>query len=175
MTVSINVSYSWVSGVSPTSSLPPHFLFRTTPLDRPILNILGPTASWCPMSPFFLTRWVSRLFELALVSWTFARVGVHRLSLRLPYLGIFSIHSSPAIGFHSCFFSTTDVFAPIWSTLHLLMVSFQTWNWLWYPVLWSQRRSRSAHEAEISFQISALAGVWANVTTRLRHTSIKFT
>src|SRR6218665_567683 len=27
----------------------------------------------------------------------------------------------------------------------------------WYPMLWSQ--SRGAHEAEISFQISALAGV----------------
>src|SRR6218665_59437 len=29
----------------------------------------------------------------------------------------FSIHSSPAIGFHSCFFFTTDVSAPIQSTL----------------------------------------------------------
>src|SRR6218665_3460732 len=32
----------------------------------------------------------------------------------------FSIHSSPAIGFHSCFFFTADVSAPIRSTLHLL-------------------------------------------------------
>src|SRR6218665_3830740 len=53
----------------------------------------------------------------------------------------FSIHSSsPAIGFHSCFFFTTDVSAPIRLTLHLLMVSFQAWDWLWYQMLWSQRR-----------------------------------
>src|SRR6218665_3975391 len=33
----------------------------------------------------------------------------------------FSIHSSsPAIGFHSCFFFTADASAPIRSTLHLL-------------------------------------------------------
>src|SRR6218665_516571 len=32
-------------------------------------------------------------------------------------------HSLYAIGFHSCFFVTTDVSAPIRSTLHLLMVS----------------------------------------------------
>src|SRR6218665_2162437 len=52
---------------------------------------------------------------------------------------VFSNHSSPAIGLHSCFFFTTVVSAPIRSTLHLLMVSFQAWNWLWYPMLWSQR------------------------------------
>jgi len=32
----------------------------------------------------------------------------------------FSIHSSPAIEFHSCFFFTADVSAPIRSTFHLL-------------------------------------------------------
>jgi len=42
----------------------------------------------------------------------------------LPYL-CFSIHSSPAIRFHSYFFLPTDVSALIRSTLHLLMVSFQ--------------------------------------------------
>src|SRR6218665_2184124 len=52
----------------------------------------------------------------------------------------FSIHSSPAIGFHSCFFFTTDVSASIRSTLHLLMVSFQAWDWLWHLMLGSQRR-----------------------------------
>src|SRR6218665_1763777 len=36
---------------------------------------------------------------------------------------------------------------------------FQARDWLWYPMLWSQRRSRGAHEAEISYQISALAGI----------------
>src|SRR6218665_3529833 len=40
------------------------------------------------MSPHFLTGLVSRLLGLALVSWAFARVGVHRLSLCLPYLGV---------------------------------------------------------------------------------------
>src|SRR6218665_1086020 len=53
----------------------------------------------------------------------------------------FSLHCSPAIGFHSCFFFTTDVSAPIRSTLHLLMVSFQDWDTPLYPMLWSQRRS----------------------------------
>src|SRR6218665_1524630 len=38
------------------------------------------------MSHLFLARWVSELLGLALVSWAFARIGVHRLSLRLPYL-----------------------------------------------------------------------------------------
>src|SRR6218665_290875 len=31
--------------------------------------------------------------------------------------------------------------------------------WLWYPMLWSQGRNSGAHGAEISIQISALAGV----------------
>ena len=43
-----------------------------------------------PMSHLFLTRWVSQLLGLALVSWAFARIGVHRPSLRLKYL-VFSI------------------------------------------------------------------------------------
>src|SRR6218665_2875508 len=76
----------------------------------------------------------------------------------------FSIPSSfPAIGFHSCFFFTADVHvsAPIRSTLNLLTfyVSFQAWDWHWYPMVWFQRQNRGAHEAEISIQISAMAGV----------------
>ena len=52
--------------------------------------ILGPTDRWCPMSPHFLTRWVSKLMGLAQVSWATARVGVHRLfPFRLPHLGVF--------------------------------------------------------------------------------------
>src|SRR6218665_2962582 len=43
----------------------------------------------CPMSPHFVTMYVSRLLGLALVHWAFARVGVHCLSVRLPYLGVF--------------------------------------------------------------------------------------
>ena len=41
------------------------------------------------MSPHLLTRWVSRLLGLTLASWATVCVGVHRLSLRLPYLGVF--------------------------------------------------------------------------------------
>jgi len=83
------------------------------------------------------------------------------VSIAIPFaFRCYSIHSfSPAIGFHSCLFITTDVSAPIRSTLHLLMLNFQAWDWLWYPMLWSQRRNSGAHGAEISIQISALAGV----------------
>src|SRR6218665_664071 len=31
------------------------------------------------------------------------------------------------------------------------------WDWLWYPMLWSQRRNSGAHGAENLIQISALA------------------
>src|SRR6218665_3954116 len=83
-----------------------------------------------------------------------------------------------AIGFQSCFFFTADVSPPIRSTLHLLTfyMSFQAWDWLWYPMLWSQRRNSGAHGAENSIQISALVGVgpWhlaaADVATRLPRT-----
>ena len=59
------------------------------------------------------------------------------------------------------------------SLTHFL--GFQAWDWLWYPMLWPQRRSRGAQEAEILFEISALPGfgpqtLAANVTTRLLHT-----
>src|SRR6218665_515833 len=55
----------------------------------------------------------------------------------------------------------TYVSALVRSTLHILPfeVSFQIWDWPWYPMLGSQRRIRGVHDAEISFQISALAGV----------------
>src|SRR6218665_3756026 len=71
----------------------------------------------------------------------------------------FSIHSSPVIGFHSCFFCTTDVFAPIRSTLHLLMESFQAWDCHGSGTRCCGSRGGEwcAHEAVISFQISALA------------------
>src|SRR6218665_3437691 len=59
------------------------------------------------MSPYFLTRRVSRLLGLALVSWASARVGVHRPSLRLPYLSVF----------HSLFF-TCIVFIHFYSASH---------------------------------------------------------
>src|SRR6218665_509405 len=60
----------------------------------------------------------------------------------LSILGV--LHSLlSAIGFQSCFFFTADFSPPIRSTLHLLpfLVSFQAWDWLWSPMLWSQRRT----------------------------------
>ena len=45
-----------------------------------------PRAWRCAMFPHFLTGWVSRLLELALVSWVFARVDVPSA---FPYLGVF--------------------------------------------------------------------------------------
>src|SRR6218665_54466 len=42
------------------------------------------------MAHLFLIRCVPQLLGLALVSWAFTRIGVHRPSLRFPYL-VFSI------------------------------------------------------------------------------------
>src|SRR6218665_929697 len=92
-------------------------------------------------------------------------------------LGVFHSLLS-AIEFQSCFFFTADVSPPIRSNLHLLTfkVSFQAWDWLWYPMLWSQRRNSGGHGAENLIKISALAvvGPWhlaaANVASRLPRT-----
>src|SRR6218665_3353987 len=75
------------------------------------------------MSHLILTRLVSQLLGLALVSWAFARIGVHRSPFPSPsILGIFHSLLS-AIGFQSCFFSLRPTYRqlpPIRSTLHLL-------------------------------------------------------
>src|SRR6218665_983898 len=55
-----------------------------------IIIILGLNARRSPMSHLFITRVVSQLSGLAMVSWAFARIGVHRPSLRRPCL-VFSI------------------------------------------------------------------------------------
>src|SRR6218665_104802 len=54
------------------------------------------------------------------------RVGVHRLFLTLAFhISMFSTHPySPAIRFHSCFFFTADVSAPIRSTLTYFLGEF---------------------------------------------------
>src|SRR6218665_652863 len=96
----------------------------------------------------FLTKCISRLLALVLVSWAFARVGVHSLFLLPSISRCFSIHSSsPAIEFHSRFFVTTDVSATIVRpfTYSLFEVSLQAGERL---LLWSQRRSRATHEAQ---------------------------
>ena len=51
------------------------------------------------MSHLFLTRRVSQLLGLALMSWAFARIGDHRPSLRFPYL-VFSIRSYLPLDFN---------------------------------------------------------------------------
>src|SRR6218665_3911318 len=52
--------------------------------------ILGLSARWCSMFPYFLTIGeFLGYWGLVLVFWATARVGVHRLSLCLPYLGVF--------------------------------------------------------------------------------------
>ena len=127
-----------------------------------VLYILGPTACWCPLSPHFLTGWVSRLLGLAQVSWATTRVVSIAFSPSPSISRCISIHSSPAIGFHLCFFFTTDVSAPIRSTHHLLMVSFQAWDRLWYLLLWSQRRSTGCAWSRNLVSNSALAGVWTS-------------
>ena len=81
-------------------------------------SIHGLCARWCPMSSHFLTTVSFLAIGLALVS----RATV-LMPITFPFafhISVFYIHSSsPAIGFHSCFFFTADVSAPIWSTLHL--------------------------------------------------------
>src|SRR6218665_2241562 len=64
-----------------------------------VLYILETTARWCPMSPHFLIRLISRLLGLVPVSWATAHVGVHRLSL-------FAVHMDHiSIFFNSLFFT----------------------------------------------------------------------
>src|SRR6218665_2469986 len=48
---------------------------------------------------------------------------------------------------------------------------FQAWDWLWYPMLWSQRRNSGAPGAENSIQISALAGVEPRTLASTAHPS----
>src|SRR6218665_3009499 len=64
-----------------------------------IIIILGLNTRRSPMFHLFLTKRVSQLLRLALVSWAFARIGVHRPSLRLPYL-VFSICSYLPLDFN---------------------------------------------------------------------------
>ena len=71
------------------------------------------------------------------------------VSIALPFAFQLDVFHSllSAIGVQSCFFFTADVSPPIQSILHLLTfsVSFQAGDWLWNPMLWSQRRNISIH------------------------------
>src|SRR6218665_1792994 len=111
----------------------------------------------CPIS--------SSLGELPAIGIGFCVLGFRPYWCPSPFpspsiLGVFHSLLS-AIGLQSCFLFTADVPPPIRSTLHLLTfyVNFQAWDWLWYQMLWSQRRNSGAHGAENSIQISALARV----------------
>src|SRR6218665_948734 len=129
------------------------------PTSEVIIIILGLNARRSPMSHLFLTRRVSQLLELALVSWAFARIGVHRPSLRLPYL-MFSICTfCHWISIVFLLYSRRIATHSVDPSLTHFLGEFQAWDWLWYPMLWSQRRNSGAHGAENTIQISALAGV----------------
>src|SRR6218665_3777102 len=96
-------------------------------------GILGFSPCWCP-SPFL---WPS-IFQC------------------------FSIHSfSPAIEFHSCFFFTTDVSEPIGQpftySLNRLVFRLETGSGIQY--CGPRGGAWGVHEIEVTFQISALAGV----------------
>src|SRR6218665_843203 len=110
-----------------------------------IIIILGFNARRSPMSHLFL------------LSLSAIGIGSGVLGFRsywcpspFPSPSILDVFHLSAIGFQSCFFFMADVSPPIQSTLHLLTiyVSFQAWDWLWYPMLWSQRRNSGAHGAE---------------------------
>ena len=90
-----------------------------------------------------LYRRVSWLLGLALVSWAFARVGVHRLCLHLPYLGVFLFSLLHLPLNFICVSSLRLLFFTHRSTLHLLtfrLVSrLGTGSGEWCPMLRSRR------------------------------------
>jgi len=52
--------------------------------------------------------------------------------------------------------------APNRSTLHFLMVNFQAWDWLWYPMLWFQRRSIGCARSRNLVSNCCPGGVWTS-------------
>src|SRR6218665_808469 len=106
------------------------------------------------MSPHFLTRGVSRLLGLAQVSIAFSGFALH---ISLLFHSLFTCHW---ISFVFLLYNRRRLSAPIRSTFHLLMVSFQAWDHGSGTRCCSPRGGAwGGHEAEISFQISAMAGV----------------
>src|SRR6218665_1864067 len=115
------------------------------------------------MSPHFVTRCVFRLLGLAQVSWATACVGVHCPSPFLLFPPMSLVHSLSTCRWSPLVFLLYDprtfvhLSAPIRATpslpgLELALVP---------EVVFSEAEHgvRNAHDAEISFQISALAGV----------------
>src|SRR6218665_2301480 len=71
--------------------------------------------------------------------------GIHCLSLRLPYLGVFPFTLHLPLDF-ICVFPLRPTYLhpfgrPFTYRTHSLG-EFQAWDWLWNPVLWSQKRQR---------------------------------
>ena len=105
-----------------------------------IISFPGPTAHWC--------QFTSSLGEFpgywALVSWATAHVVVQCL---FPFAFQISV-------FHSLFsfaldFIRVSSLRPTYLhqfgrpfTCTLFGMSFQAWDWLWYPLLWSQRQTK---------------------------------
>src|SRR6218665_1163969 len=75
-----------------------------------------------------------------LLFWAFARVGVHRLSLHLIYLGVFPFTFLLLPLNFICVSSYDWCICTHQSILHLLTfkVSFQAWDWFYHPMLWFQ-------------------------------------
>src|SRR6218665_515651 len=111
------------------------------------------------MFHLFLTRCASQLLGLALVSWAFARIGVHRPSLRFPYL-VFSIHSYLPLDFNrvSSLRPTYRTHSVDPSLTHFLG-EFPGLGLALVPDVVVPEADSGVHGAENSIQISALAGV----------------
>src|SRR6218665_1578242 len=124
-----------------------------------IIIILGLNARRSPMSHLFLTRRVSQLLGLALVSWAFARIGVHRPSLHFPYL-VFSICSYLPSDFNRVSSLRPTYRHPFGrpSLTHFLG-EFPGLGLALVPDVVVPEADSGAHGAENLIKISALAGV----------------
>src|SRR6218665_2057127 len=82
----------------------------------------------CPGCPLSLRLWM-------MVSWAAARVGVHRLSFRLPYLGVFpfTIFTCHWISFVFFLYSRRICTHSVDPSLTHFLGKFHAWDWLWNP------------------------------------------
>src|SRR6218665_2823083 len=111
----------------------------------------------CPISPS-LGEFPSYC-GLALVSWVFARIGVHRPSLRFPYL-VFSIRSYLPLDFNRVSSLRPTYRHPfVRPFTYSLLGEFPGLELALVPDVVVPKAGSGAHGAENSIQISALAGV----------------
>ena len=110
----------------------------------PLMSSLGEFLGYWAGSGILSFRpcWVPSPFPSPSISWSF----FHSLFFTCHWISFMFLLYDWCICTHSVDPSLT----------HLLG---QAWDWLWYLMLWSQRRNRGVHGAEISIQISALARV----------------